>query len=321
MFCSSHWFVNGECFKSCKFFTDETKRVVLTCIRLETGSNIHYFWSFTMHSLSSPNFFLRPWCTSTPFYSKRARHSLHLSDISMGYILKRGNFFPDETKKAFLTFLRLETSSNIHYFWSFTMHSISSSIFFLWPRCTSTPFYSKRARHSLHLSDKSIGYILKRGSFFRDETKKIVFNLSTLRNKFQDLLLLKFHHALIIFIELLFAALVHFYSVLLEESKTFSSSQRYIHGVYFKERQFFPRWDQKTGFNLSTLRKKLQHLPLLKVSPCTQNLHQISFWGSGALLLRFTLREQDILFISVIHLWGIFKKEAFFPQMRLKKWF
>ena len=165
------------------------------------------------------------------------------------------------------------------------------------------------------------GGCFKKLQIFHRWDQKSGFNLYSLRNRFQHSLLLKFHHALIIFIELLFAALVHFYSVLLEESKTFSSSQRYIHGVYFKERQFFPRWDQKTGFNLSTLRKKLQHLPLLKVSPCTQNLHQISFWGSGALLLRFTLREQDILFISVIHLWGIFKKEAFFPQMRLKKWF
>ena len=305
MFCSSHWFVNGECFKSCKFFTDETKRVVLTCIRLETGSNIHYFWSFTMHSLSSPNFFLRPWCTSTPFYSKRARHSLHLSDTSMGYILNRGNFFPDETKKGFLTFLRLETSSNIHYFRSFTMHSISSSIFFLWPRCTSTPFYSKRARHSLHLSDKSIGYILKRGSFFRDETKKIVFNLSTLRNKFQDLLLLKFHHALNIFINLLFAALVHF-------TPFYSKKARYsIHlndsflGDILKEAIFWQMRPKKVVLTCIRL-ETCWTISTSKVSLCTQCLHQFSFCGPGALLLRFTLREQYVLFISLIRQWGMF---------------
>ena len=195
--------------------------MVLTCLRLKTGSNIYYIWSFTMHSISSSNFYLRSWCTSTPFYSKgarfsvqprdsfkgiffsffknsdffhrwhhkcdfiwstlrnrfqhllllkfhhalnifiiflrpwctsaaffprRARYSDHFSDSSMRDILKKGNFFTDQTIKVVLTCLRLETGSNIYYFWIFTMHSISSSNFFLRPWCNFSPFQSKRPR-------------------------------------------------------------------------------------------------------------------------------------------------------------------------------
>ena len=166
------WFILGGFFEINNFFTDETKKVVLTCLRLETGSNNYYFWNITMHSLSSSILFFRPWCTSTPFDCKRARCSVHLSDSSGGDILKRSTFFIDETKKLVLTCLRLETHSNNHFFWSFIMHSKSSSNFFLRPWCTSTPLFSKRARYSVHLSDSSMGEILKRSEFFTNEIKK-----------------------------------------------------------------------------------------------------------------------------------------------------
>ena len=162
----------GETLERYIFFTDETKKLVLTCLRLETGSNIHYFWSFTMDSKSSSNFFLRPWCTSTKSYSERARYSVHLRDSFMGETLERNIFFTDETKKLVLTCLRLETGSNIHYFWSFTMYSKSSSNFFLRPWCTSTKFYSERARYCVHLSDSFMGEFFKNKQFFTDETKK-----------------------------------------------------------------------------------------------------------------------------------------------------
>ena len=203
----------GEFLKRSNFFIDETKKVVLPCLRLELRSKIHYFWSFIMQSVSSSIIFLQPLCTFTPSYPKRARYSVHLSDSSKGDVLKRSNFFIDVTGNVVLTSLRLETPPNIHYFWSFTMHSLSPSNFFLRSRCTSTPFFSRRTRYSVHLSESSMGNTKKRSNFFRDENKN-GFNLSTFRNRFQHLLLLKFHHALNIFIKLLFAALVHFYSVL-----------------------------------------------------------------------------------------------------------
>ena len=152
IFCSSLWLIPGDILKRSNFFTDETKKVVLTCLRLETVSSVYYFWSFTMHSISSSIFFLRPWCTSAPFYSKRAKYSFHLSDSSMGDNLKKGKILTGEIKKVVLTCLRLETGSNIYYFWSYTMHSIYSSIFLrLW--CNSTPFNSKRTTFTVHLSD------------------------------------------------------------------------------------------------------------------------------------------------------------------------
>ena len=123
----------GDFLKRSNFFTDESKIMVLTCLRLETRSNIFYFWSFTIHAFSSSNFILRPWCTSSLFYCKRARYSAHLNDSSKGDVLKRSNFFIDVTKKLVLTCLRLETRSNIFYFWSLTMHSLSSWIFFCGP--------------------------------------------------------------------------------------------------------------------------------------------------------------------------------------------
>ena len=171
--CSSHWVIHGVDFKKKAIFSQMRKKVVLTCLRLETSSDIQYFWSFTMHWISSSFFFLRPWCNSAPFYSKMARYSVHLSDSSMGVILKKGNFFTDETKKVVLACLRLETGSNIYYFWSFTMHSISLSNFFLRPWCTSTPFHAKEARISVHLSYTSMMDILQRSNFFTDVKKKL----------------------------------------------------------------------------------------------------------------------------------------------------
>ena len=184
-----------------------------------------------MHSLSSSNFFLRPWCTSTPFYSKRARYFVHLSDSSLEDILKGSTFFTDETKKVVFTCLHLETRSNIYYFWSFIMHSLSSSNSFLRPWCTSTPFYSKRARYFVHLSDSSLEDILKGSNFFTDETKKVVLLCLRLETR--------------------------------------------------------PNIDCFWSFTMHSI--------------SSSN----SFRGPGALLLRFTQREQDILFISVIHPWGI----------------
>ena len=148
------------------------KSWVLTCLRLETVSNIYYFWSFTMHPISSSVLFLRPRCTSAAFYSKSARYSVHLSESSMMDILKRSNFFTDVKKKVVLACLRLETASKIYYFWSFTMPSISALNFFSRPWCNSTPFYSKKTRFTVHLSDSYLGDILKRSNFFTDDTKK-----------------------------------------------------------------------------------------------------------------------------------------------------
>ena len=115
--------------KRSNFFTVETKKVVSFCLRLETGSNIYYSWNFTMQSITSSNCVLLPWCSSTPFYPKRARHSVHLSDSSNGDFLKRSNFSMDEAKNVVLTCPQLETRSNIHYSWSFTTHTISSAVF------------------------------------------------------------------------------------------------------------------------------------------------------------------------------------------------
>ena len=144
----------------------------LTCLRLETGSSTHYIWSFAMHTISSSNLLLPPWCTSAPFYSKRARYSVDLSDTSMGYVLKKSIFFRDETKKVVLTCLRLETSCNFYQFWSFTMHSKSSSNFFLRPWLPAAPFYSKGARYCVHLSHSSRRNFSKRSIFSTVRPKK-----------------------------------------------------------------------------------------------------------------------------------------------------
>ena len=157
--------------------------MVSTCLRFETRSNIHYFWSFIMNSVSSSNFFLRSWCSSTPFYSRRAIYSVHLNDASMGDFLKRSYFFTYDTKKVVLTCLRLETRSNILYFWRFTFHSLSSSNFFLPPWCRCTPFYSRRARYSVHLHDSSSWDFLKRSIFFTVETKKLVLTCLRLETR------------------------------------------------------------------------------------------------------------------------------------------
>ena len=62
---------------------------------------------------------------------------------------------------------------------------------------------------------------------------------------------------------------------------------------------------KKKGFNLSTLRNSFQQLQLLKFHHALKIFINF-FRGPGALPLRSTLREQVILFISVISPWGIF---------------
>ena len=104
---------------------------------------------------------------------------------------------------------------------------------------------------------------------------------------------------------------MQFYSVLVEESKIICSCRRFIQGGYFKKKQFVHRWHQKSGFNLSTLRNRLQRLLLLKFHH-TLNIFISFFCGPGALLLRFTLRGQYIPFISVIHPFEFFKKGSVF---------
>ena len=168
-----------------------------------------------MHPKSWSVFFLRPRCTSATFYSKSARYSVHLSESSMMDILKRSIFFTEVKKKVVLACLRLETGSNVYYFWSFTMHSISSLNFFSRPWCNSTLFYSKKKLYLLFISAIQPWGTFWKEAIFSQMTQKSGFSLSTLRNRFQQLLLLKFHHALNIFIKLLFAALVHFHSVLI----------------------------------------------------------------------------------------------------------
>ena len=154
----------------------------------------------------------------------------------------------------------------------------------------------------------------KKKQFFSQMRRKIDFNLSTLRNKFQHLLLLKFHHTLIIFIKLLFSALVHFYSVLLEGSKIIRSWQRFIQGGYFKKKQFFHRWDRKIGFNLSTLRNRFQHLLLLKFHHALNIFIKLLF----AALVQFysvLVEESKIICTSqrFIH-GGEFKKKQLFHR-------
>ena len=103
------------------------------------------------------------------------------------------------------------------------------------------------------------------------------FNLSTFRNRFQHLLLLKFHHALIIFIKFLFAALVHFYSALLQEGKIFCSSQWFIYGGFVEKKNFFRKWHQNSGFNLSTFRNRFQHFLILKFHHALNNFIKFLF--------------------------------------------
>ena len=162
----------------------------------------------------------------------------------LGHILKRSNFFTDETEKLVLTCLRLETDSNIYYFWSFTIHSISSSVLFCGPGALLLRF-TLRGHCTPFISVIHPFEFFKKRQFFHRWDQKVGFNLSTLMNRFQHLLLLKFHHALKIFIKILFAALVHFYYVLLRDSKIFCSSQWIIHEGFFKKKHFLYRWDEK----------------------------------------------------------------------------
>ena len=225
------------------------------------------------------------------FYSVFVEESMIICSsqhIIHGENLKRSSFFTDETKKLVLACLRLGTGSNIYYFWSFTMHSISSPIFFSRTWCNSTPFYSKRTRYTVHLSDSSFGGYFEKKQRFHRWHQKSGFNLSMLRNRLQHILLLKFHHALNIFIKFLFAALVHFYSVFVEESMIIRSPQQFIHGENLKRSNLFTDETKKVFqhlllFILSTLRNRFQHLLLLKFHHALNNFIKIFF----AALVRF----------------------------------
>ena len=200
-------------FKTKQFFHGWDQKLDITCLRSEAVSNIYYFWSFYMHSISSSNSFLRPWCISTPFYSKKPTYSVHLSDSSTGGISKTSNVFTDETKNMVLSCSRFETGSIIYYFWSFTMRSKSLSNFFLRPWCVSSPFYSKRGRYSVHLSDSSMGDVLKRSIFITEETKKVVLTSLPLVTASNIYYFWSFTMHSISSSNFFLAALVHFYSV------------------------------------------------------------------------------------------------------------
>ena len=164
-------------------------------------------------------------------------------------------FQPVYALKHVLTFTTSEVSS-----WTQYLHRIS----FCGPRALLLHF-NLREQYILFISMMHPSGISWKEAFFHIWHQKSGFNLSTFRNRFQHSLLLKFHHALIIFIKFLFAALVHFYSALLQEGKIFCSSQWFIYGGFFEKKKFFRRWDQKSGFNLSTLRNTFQHSLLLKI--------------------------------------------------------
>ena len=300
----------GDNSKRSNFFIDETKKVVLFCLCIETRSNIHYFWNFTLHSISSSNCVLRPCCSSTPFYPERPRCSVHLSDSSKRDFLKRSNFFTDGTKKVVVTCLRLETASNIYYFWKFTMQSISSSNCVLVPWCSSTPFYPKRARYSVRLSDSSKGDKLKNRQFFHRWDQKRGFNLSTLRNTFQNSLLLKFHHALNFFIKFLLLPWC---------TSTPIYSKRARYSVHLKNSSME---DILKRSNFFTDETKKVVLTCLRLETRSDNYH---YWNSTMHSIdssNFFLRpwctspifskRARYLFISLVHPWGIFWKEALF---------
>ena len=179
-----------------------------------------------MHSLCSSNFFLRRWCTFTPFYSKSAKYSVHL---------KKSGFNMSTLRNRFQHLLLLKFHHALNNFIKLR----------LLPWCSSTPFYPERARSSVHLSDSSKGDILKRSNIFHRWDQRGGFNLSTLRNTFQNSLLLKFHHALNFFSNLF---------LLFWCTSTPFYSKRARYSVHLK----------KSGFNLSTLRNTFQHSLLLK---------------------------------------------------------
>ena len=263
-----------------------------------------------MQSIFSSNFLLRPWCTSTPFYSKRARYFVHLSDSSLRDILKRSIFFTDETKKVVSTCLRLETDSNIYYFWKFTMQSIPSSNCVLQPWCSSTPFCPERARSSVHLSDSPNGDILKRSNFFIGEIKNVVLTCLRLETRFN----------------------IHYFWSFIMHSKSSSNffccpGAVLLHFI-LREQDILFIWVIHPWRNFwkeaifSQLRPRLV-LFCLRLETGSNIYYSWNFTMHsiissncvccpGALLLRFTLREQGLLFISVIHPRGIFWKEAIF---------
>ena len=309
MFCSSQWFIQEGSFKKKQFFHGWDQKIVLTCLRLETRSDKYYYWNFTMHSMSSSNLFLRPWCTSTPIFSK-SKIFVHLSDSSMGDFLKRSTYSIEETKKVVLICVCLETGSNTLHFWNFTLHSISSSNCVLRPWCCSTPFCSEWARYSVHLSDSSKRDLLKRSNFFEDETKKS-FNLSTLRNRFQHLLLLEFHHPLNFFIKFLLLPWCNctpFYSKKARSSVHLKNSST---EDILKRSIFFTDETKKvvlTCLRLETRSYKHYYWNFIMHSISSSNFF-LRPWCTST---PFFYKRARYLFISMIHPWGIIQKEALF---------
>ena len=295
----------GDILKRSNFFRGEIKNVVLTCLRLETRSNLHYFWSFIMHSKSSSNFFCCPGALLLHFIL-REHDILFIWVIHPWRNFWKEAIFSQLRPKLVLFCLRLETGSNIYYSWNFTMHSIISSNCVLLPWCSSTPFYPERARSPVHLSDSSKGDILKRSKFFHRWDQKHGFNLSTLRNTFQHLVLLKFHHALNFFSKFLllpWCTATPFYS---KRASYFFHLKVSSMKDILKRSNFFI--DETENVVLTCIRSETR-----SNIHYSWNFTMHSVSSSICVLLPwcnctpfYSLREQDFLFISLKHPRGLF---------------
>ena len=233
-------------------FSQLRPKLVLFCLRLGTRSNIHYFWSFIMHSKSSSNFFCCPGALLLHFIL-REQDILFIWVIHPWRNFWKEAIFSQLRPKLVLFCLRLETRSNIYYFWSSNMHSLCASNFFLRRWCTFTPFYSKRARYSVHLKKVVL-------TCLRLETRSnIHYFWSFIMHSLSSSTFLLRPGAIVL-------------RFTLYESKIFCSSQWIIRGWCFKKKQIVHRLDQKSGFNLSTLRNTFQHSLLLKFRHAIRSL-------------------------------------------------
>ena len=188
--------------------------MVLTCLRLETRSNFHYFWSFIIQSLSSSNFFFGG--PGSPLFSSKPgdKDILFISVIHLrGVLLKRSNFFIDETKKIGFNLSTLRNTFQ-HLILLKLHHALIIFIKFLFAALVQLYSVLLWGGKIFCSSEWFIyGGVFGKKFFIRWDQKSGLY-LSTLRNSFQHLLLLEFHHALNIFIKIPFAALVQLYSVL-----------------------------------------------------------------------------------------------------------
>ena len=294
----------GDILKRSSFFIGEIKNVVLTCLRLETRSNIHYFWSFIMQSDLYRFSFCGPGALLLHFIL-REQDILFIWVIHPWRNFWKEAIFSQLRPKLVLFCLRLETGSNIYYSWNFTMHSIISSNCVLLPWCSSTPFHPERARYSVHLSDSPNGDILKRSNIFHRWDQKCGFSLSTLRNTFQNSLLLKFHHALNFFSKFFLLPCCTFTPFYSKRASYFFHLKGSSMGDILKRSNFFI--GEIKNVVLTCLRIETRsNIHYFWSFIMQSDLYRFSFCGPGALLPHFNLREQVILFISVIHPWGIF---------------